>query len=50
MDWEMADDYLAAKSVEATTTDPEHGRQQGMSQFLDEKTYRPGLETYRRDK
>jgi trans-feruloyl-CoA hydratase/vanillin synthase len=50
MDWEMADDYLAAKSVEANATDPERGRQQGMSQFLDEKTYRPGLETYRRDK
>ncbi|MEA3024390.1 MAG: hypothetical protein QOK01_3242, partial [Alphaproteobacteria bacterium] len=23
---------------------------QGMSQFLDDKTYRPGLEPYRRDK
>jgi trans-feruloyl-CoA hydratase/vanillin synthase len=50
MDWEMADDYLAAKSVEANATDPERGRQQGMSQFLDDKTYRPGLEPYRRDK
>ena len=29
MDWEMADDYLAAKSVEANATDPERGRQTG---------------------
>src|SRR5215469_10729210 len=50
MDWEMADDYLAAKSTEAIATDPERGRQQGLSQFLDDKTYRPGLEPYRRDK
>ena len=30
-------------------TDPERGRQKGMSQFLDEKSYRPGLGAYRRD-
>lgn len=50
MDWEMADDYLAAKSIEANTTDSERGRITAMSQFLDDKTYRPGLESYRRDK
>ena len=50
MSWEMAEDYLGAKSAEATATDPERGRQKGMAQFLDDKTYRPGLESYRRDK
>jgi trans-feruloyl-CoA hydratase/vanillin synthase len=30
--------------------DPERGREQGMKQFLDDKTYRPGLGSYRRDK
>ncbi|MCC6781071.1 MAG: p-hydroxycinnamoyl CoA hydratase/lyase [Hyphomicrobiales bacterium] len=49
MDWEASEDYLMAKNVESTATDPEKGRQKGMSQFLDEKSYRPGLQTYRRD-
>ncbi|MGE5794625.1 MAG: p-hydroxycinnamoyl CoA hydratase/lyase, partial [Bacteroidota bacterium] len=30
--------------------DPERGREQGMKQFLDEKSYRPGLENYRRSR
>jgi trans-feruloyl-CoA hydratase/vanillin synthase len=50
MDWEAAEDYLAAKSVEAAATDPESGRTKGMSQFLDDKSYRPGLGTYRRER
>ena len=50
MDWEMAEDYLAAKSVEANSTDGERGRIKAMSQFLDDKSYRPGLEGYRREK
>ena len=29
--------------------DPERGREQGMKQFLDEKTYRPGLGGYKRE-
>jgi trans-feruloyl-CoA hydratase/vanillin synthase len=49
MDWEMSEEYLAAKSVETNNIDPERGRTQGMSQFLDEKSYRPGLEPYRRE-
>jgi trans-feruloyl-CoA hydratase/vanillin synthase len=28
---------------------PENGREKGMTQFLDDKSYRPGLATYRRD-
>jgi trans-feruloyl-CoA hydratase/vanillin synthase len=48
MHWEEAADYLIAKSDQAQFLDPERGREQGMKQFLDEKSYRPGLESYRR--
>jgi feruloyl-CoA hydratase/lyase len=48
MHWEGAADYLIAKSDQAQFLDPERGREQGMKQFLDEKSYRPGLESYRR--
>ena len=41
-------DYLAAKSFELRFLDAEKGRQEGMSQFLDDKTYRPGLGPYQR--
>ena len=37
-------DYLAAKSIELRFLDREKGREKGMSQFLDEKTYRPGIQ------
>jgi trans-feruloyl-CoA hydratase/vanillin synthase len=49
MDWEASEDYLAAKSAETNFIDPEKGRSKGMSQFLDEKSYRPGLQTYKRE-
>lgn len=48
MSWEQGADYLMAKSDQATFRDPERGREQGMKQFLDEKTYRPGLGAYKR--
>ena len=48
MSWEEAADYLMAKSDQARLVDPERGREQGMKQFLDEKSYRPGLQNYRR--
>jgi trans-feruloyl-CoA hydratase/vanillin synthase len=41
-------DYLRAKSDALKTADDENGREQGMSQFLDEKSYRPGLGPYQR--
>ena len=50
MTWEQAADYLTAKSDQMILVDPERGREQGMKQFLDDKTYRPGLGAYRRDK
>jgi trans-feruloyl-CoA hydratase/vanillin synthase len=34
--------------MEMRFMDREGGRAKGMKQFLDEKTYRPGLETYKR--
>ena len=50
MSWDDAADYLFAKSDQVIATDPERGREQGLKQFLDEKTFRPGLEPYRRGK
>jgi len=50
MTWEQAADYLTAKSDQMILLDPERGREQGMKQFLDDKTYRPGLGAYRRGK
>jgi trans-feruloyl-CoA hydratase/vanillin synthase len=48
MSWESSEDYLMAKLDQLRLTDPEKGRQQGMKQFLDDKSYRPGLGTYQR--
>jgi trans-feruloyl-CoA hydratase/vanillin synthase len=50
MPWDAAGEYLMAKSDQTTFVDPERGRETGMGQFLDEKSYRPGLEPYRREK
>lgn len=50
LSWEQAADYLAAKSDQLQFVDPEKGRAHGMKQFLDDKTYRPGFEPYKRDK
>ena len=49
MAWEVSDDYLMAKNSEALFLDPERGRTQGLTQFLDEKSYKPGLGGYARD-
>ena len=48
MPWEVSNDYLFAKSAESQFHDPERGRSQGLSQFLDDKSYRPGLSGYKR--
>jgi trans-feruloyl-CoA hydratase/vanillin synthase len=48
MNWDDSEEYLYAKAQETYSTDPEQGRRAGMSQFLDDKTYRPGLANYRR--
>lgn len=46
--WEQSEDYLYAKLDQAQLRDPEHGREMGLKQFLDEKSIKPGLESYRR--
>jgi trans-feruloyl-CoA hydratase/vanillin synthase len=48
MDWESSNTVLAAMAVAASASDREQGRQQGMKQFLDDHSYRPGLGVYRR--
>jgi len=50
MSWDDAEDYLFAKMDQLRFLDPEKGRDKGMAQFLDEKSYRPGLGAYRRDR
>ncbi|MDE2230290.1 MAG: p-hydroxycinnamoyl CoA hydratase/lyase [Alphaproteobacteria bacterium] len=50
MSWDDAEDYLFAKMDQLRLLDPEKGRDKGMSQFLDDKSYRPGLGGYRRDR
>ncbi len=49
MDFWQAEDYMAAKGTALRATDPEKGREEGMKQFLDDKTYRPGFGAYKRN-
>jgi trans-feruloyl-CoA hydratase/vanillin synthase len=46
----QAADYLAAKSDALRFADKEDSRGEGMKQFLDEKSYRPGLGAFKRRK
>ena len=46
----QAADYLNAKSDALKYMDKENSRGEGMKQFLDEKTYRPGLGNFKRKK
>ncbi|NKJ49587.1 p-hydroxycinnamoyl CoA hydratase/lyase [Burkholderia sp. SG-MS1] len=46
--WEQNEDYLYAKLDQAQLRDPEHGREQGLKQFLDDKAIKPGLQAYKR--
>lgn len=46
--WEQSEDYLFAKLDQTLHRDPEKGREKGMKQFLDEKSIKPGLQTYKR--
>ena len=48
MSMDQASDYLRCKSDALQRVDKEAGRQAGMKQFLDTKTFRPGLGTYDR--
>ena len=46
MPWEQAEDYLYAKLEQSQFLDAERGRQKGLNQFLDDKSFRPGLGAY----
>jgi trans-feruloyl-CoA hydratase/vanillin synthase len=48
MDYFQALDYLAAKMAEIRMRDPEDSFHQGLTQFLDEKSYRPSFEPFKR--
>jgi len=47
LDWEVSADYLYAKSAESIQLGGADHRNDAMKGFLDEKSYRPGLETYK---
>ena len=46
----QAADYLSAKSDALRFADKEDSRTQGMKQFLDDKSYRPGFGAFKREK
>ncbi|MDH2435840.1 p-hydroxycinnamoyl CoA hydratase/lyase [Pokkaliibacter plantistimulans] len=46
--WDQNEDYLYAKVDQSIHRDPERGRAEGLKQFLDDKTIKPGLQTYKR--
>ena len=48
MSWQGSEDYLMAKLDQLRLMDPDQGRGKAMNQFLDEKSYRPGLGDYKR--
>ena len=49
MPWDAADDYIYAKREQMLLLDKSNGRAEGLRQFLDDKSYRPGLGAYKRD-
>jgi trans-feruloyl-CoA hydratase/vanillin synthase len=49
MPWDASDDYIYAKLEQMLLLDKSHGRVEGLKQFLDDKSYRPGLGAYKRD-
>jgi trans-feruloyl-CoA hydratase/vanillin synthase len=48
MNWEQSADYLASKMDQVSVQDKSDGRSQGMKQFLDDKTFKPGLGAYKK--
>jgi len=47
MDWEVSADYLYAKMGEALNFGAAKNREQAMKAFLDDKSFRPGLEQFK---
>jgi trans-feruloyl-CoA hydratase/vanillin synthase len=48
MNWDVAEEYLYAKAGDTYASDPERGREKGMKQFLDDKSFKPGIRNYKR--
>jgi trans-feruloyl-CoA hydratase/vanillin synthase len=48
MNWDVAEEYLYAKAGDTYASDPERGKEKGMTQFLDDKSFKPGLGNYKR--
>jgi trans-feruloyl-CoA hydratase/vanillin synthase len=48
MNWDVSEDYLYAKAGDTYASDPERGRHKGMAQFLDDKSFKPGIANYKR--
>jgi trans-feruloyl-CoA hydratase/vanillin synthase len=47
MDWEVSADYLYAKMAEALHLGGANNRENAMKAFLDDKTFKPGVEHYK---
>ena len=47
--WDLSDDYIYAKLEQMLLIDESKGREKGMKQFLDDKTLKPGLQTYKNE-
>jgi feruloyl-CoA hydratase/lyase len=48
LSWDMSEDYIIAKGLSAILGDPEKGSKKGLTQFVDDKSYKPGLQAYDR--
>ena len=48
MPWDASDDYIYAKLEQMLFLDKSEGRKEGLKQFLDDKSYKPGLQAYGR--
>jgi trans-feruloyl-CoA hydratase/vanillin synthase len=46
---EAAQDYLVVRQESLHFLDKTHGAKEGIRQFIDDKSYRPGLEAYKKD-
>jgi len=50
MTYDNAEDYLVRAQEAANSLDKTEGRKEGIRQFIDEKSYKPGLGAYAKDK
>jgi trans-feruloyl-CoA hydratase/vanillin synthase len=48
MPYEAAEDYLVVRQESLNYLDKTEGRKEGIKQFIDDKTYRPGLGAYKK--